>query len=926
MIDNLLDAALEQLSPPGGISSDEDLIENLGLLSQDEPASRRAAVHALLHTRGHFWSAERVEGAIAAMTTVAAAEVDEDLAERLGALLDALFARSAQALGIPGQQTHQSALFSLLDAETAELRGFSASSLALAPGSAETIALALAREARWDVAMRMAGALIMLGEPLGEAAIVALIDAPTEEAVSVAARHIAERPFAASRPALLRRLLREPTNSPLHRPLRRALNHADAAEAYRILASSDEVEDGESLAFLNFAGRKAALKAELVQDPEREAPSLRILFSLPGELEDNRGHYARACALIASILQIPLPADQIAIGDEGASFDLSLTRDPPLVAIHALGPVLALIEETLQPFDRPSARRPELINAAMALLLERLEGLAARDGRLRAAFEGATLLRTHDGGHALCLDQAAIGDPGGPRLTFALAFDRAAIARDDPASGLILALSVADLPEIPDAEAMNRTQSALCAAIAWKTGVLVAPSTRNPALLDALGLPHGPLTFHLRGPRARPSLDDIEALIHRAARLSAFLRNLARLVTRGGVSLFELTGAPRLSSLLDPALAALTPPQEKATSAQDKRREKLEALQRKASEPPRPTATEPKVVPPLPDDEAEAQTAPQRAQTAPQTPPPATAAPPSRAASTPAIPSAIPSTSTPPLPSSRPSTPALPSTASTPALPSSSALTPAASLPSTPALPSTTSTPTLPSAPTSTPALPSSSALAPAASLASTPALPSASARSAASTPALPSASARSAASTPALPSSTASTPSLSSAPSTAPEPPSTPDLPSTPSPSRTSPSPSSSPSIPSASGSTAPGRAAGSPPASIAKASGGGNLGSGLQPLDDKGRSPTEVVRDLDADIAKVDIYLRSAGYNTAKLAQIMSILLTMEMGEARALIEKSPCILIEAIPRDRGRTIKTVLEGTGAKIAVTPHGEGLE
>ena len=83
--------------------------------------------------------------------------------------------------------------------------------------------------------------------------------------------------------------------------------------------------------------------------------------------------------------------------------------------------------------------------------------------------------------------------------------------------------------------------------------------------------------------------------------------------------------------------------------------------------------------------------------------------------------------------------------------------------------------------------------------------------------------------------------------------------------------------------------------------------------------------MRNLKADIARVDVYLRSAGYNTAKLAQIMTILMNMDMGDARKLIDKAPCLLAENIPRDRARTIKTVLEGTGARIASTPHGESL-
>ena len=52
-------------------------------------------------------------------------------------------------------------------------------------------------------------------------------------------------------------------------------------------------------------------------------------------------------------------------------------------------------------------------------------------------------------------------------------------------------------------------------------------------------------------------------------------------------------------------------------------------------------------------------------------------------------------------------------------------------------------------------------------------------------------------------------------------------------------------------------------------------------------------------------------------KMGWIMTILLGMEKDEAERVIAKAPCRLLEAVPRDRARTIKTVLEGTGATIA---------
>jgi hypothetical protein len=93
--------------------------------------------------------------------------------------------------------------------------------------------------------------------------------------------------------------------------------------------------------------------------------------------------------------------------------------------------------------------------------------------------------------------------------------------------------------------------------------------------------------------------------------------------------------------------------------------------------------------------------------------------------------------------------------------------------------------------------------------------------------------------------------------------------------------------------------------------------------PLDDKGLSPADVVKSLSDHVELVDVFLRSVGHNISKLAQIMTILLQLEPGKALEIIERAPCNLLEGVPRDRSRTIKTVLQGTGAKITVTPHGE---
>ncbi|MEO1271025.1 MAG: hypothetical protein AAFX99_23290, partial [Myxococcota bacterium] len=103
-------------------------------------------------------------------------------------------------------------------------------------------------------------------------------------------------------------------------------------------------------------------------------------------------------------------------------------------------------------------------------------------------------------------------------------------------------------------------------------------------------------------------------------------------------------------------------------------------------------------------------------------------------------------------------------------------------------------------------------------------------------------------------------------------------------------------------------------------------NATQSQKPDDDPfAQDPMQIIKNLGADIALADVYLRSTGYNHAKLAQIMAVYLEMERSDAMTLIEQAPCILRSGIPRDRARSIRQVLEGTGAKITLTRHGEEL-
>ena len=783
MIDHLLDKALKQSAPPqGGLNTDDALIELLGRLAESGPGGRREVLGVLLHTPERFWSAERLEGAVAALAPVASDEDTDDLSPLHGTVLGALFSHFTATTGTKGERHFLDTLINLLDARSADLRGFAASMLGRAGvgSSVSSLAAALAREPRWDVALRIMGALKALGKPATEDALGPLLDAPTEEALIYAARQIRAARALGLRPDLMERLQIGVESTEVRGELQGALKALDLVDARiglddlshttDLLSPPEGHPDLEIVRFCDFQGRRASLEATATFDPDTDEVELALTVLLPGEHSDNTPHYKHLTHSVAKILGLEVDPAHSDMAGEGVIVRLPLRGDPPLTVFKALGPILTDIEETLHPFDRPSARRPEQVNAAMEDLLERLSRFESRR-ELLTAF--ARPIRARDGSALLCLDSDTIEDASdAPCVSFVLAFDKAALTQPDPASGLLLAFSIDGAHEIEDNEGFALIQQGLIDTIAWKLDLTFDLDERDDlALFEATEIGRGDHSACLQG-HTGPA-EHFEDFLGRCFTLGSFLRNLGRF-TAHNANLFELLGLATPPKLDRAIMAPFKDPQAELLA----RREKLEALRRR------------------------------RADRAPE------------------------------VPEVRPEPP---STAPALSLPSAPALPP--SLPSTPSRPST---PTLPSAPAATaiewPPREAITQLTPESS----------------ATPRLPS--------TPALPSS--------------------PPTPGTQSPSATS---------------------------------------KGLQPLDEKGRTPREVVRDLSAGIARVDIYLRFAGYNTSKLAQIMGILLGMEKPEVLEIIERSPCLLTENIPRDRARQIKTVLEGTGAKIAIVAPGEDL-
>lgn len=88
---------------------------------------------------------------------------------------------------------------------------------------------------------------------------------------------------------------------------------------------------------------------------------------------------------------------------------------------------------------------------------------------------------------------------------------------------------------------------------------------------------------------------------------------------------------------------------------------------------------------------------------------------------------------------------------------------------------------------------------------------------------------------------------------------------------------------------------------------------------------SAREVVKRLRAaeNATRFDVFLVSAGYNIEKTCKIMSIVLSLSAEEAREKCEAAPCRLLQAAVPSRASQVKTVLEGTGAKIRLVTEGE---
>jgi len=68
-------------------------------------------------------------------------------------------------------------------------------------------------------------------------------------------------------------------------------------------------------------------------------------------------------------------------------------------------------------------------------------------------------------------------------------------------------------------------------------------------------------------------------------------------------------------------------------------------------------------------------------------------------------------------------------------------------------------------------------------------------------------------------------------------------------------------------------------------------------------------------------DVFMTHPGYNVEKTTKIMSIVLGVTVDEAVAICEAAPCAVVEGVTKAKATQIRTMLEGTGAKVRVVTN-----
>lgn len=770
---------------------DAQLIGLLGELGQEDADRRHQALGQLRALPDLFWTQDRVEGALATLAPVAQAEEDDELVFLLWNLMAQLIAEHRH------RQDTADLLQSLLEAQHAEVRGFAATTL----GSlgvrrmASAMLQALAREPRWDVAMRLIGALHHLEPAHDPGALAPLLAAPTDEAVSYAARALMDQPALEVRPQLLAALRRVELSPSTRRTLRAVTAQADLVAArdslptlYMDHGTIEEADPGHhQWCLYSHRRRRLVLALHFCAAPStHELPpelALRLELRLPGIHSSEQTRQLAQALQQAAGAQGPVRVQPEPVHD--ATWEAFAPLGPlnAQTALEALHHTLEPIHQAVLRMDRGARDGGDYIYAALRDLLQQLQGRASRAQRLRARFPRAQGLRTPQGAQALRLASWSC-----PSLRALLLQEVAPMTSQDAHEGAVVLLLPGERPADPSLDAAALAQR-LARVLHWKTSLRWEALPPEQALLWAAhagiaDAEHAMAARSLALP-AWPAMAPVPLRVSLSRSLETWVATLST-----EASLPELLGlapSPWTPSPLPQWPQEEPDPQEDPPtldqSSDDKRRERLLELQQRTARHKKPQAPASQQEEPLQAEEPTTEPRPQAPPMAPRPPAPPEKKP-QRA---------------PALPSARKGKDDKPNKA---------------------------------------------------------PALPSARQAKPQRAPALP-------------------------------------------------------------------GKKATAQPDKAVEAAASGPDDASTGPLDAQGRTPSQVVKALSANVETVDVYLRSAGYNHTKLSQIMSILLGFTPAQARERIENAPGVLMENIPRDRARTIRTVLEGTGAKIAITSPGD---
>lgn len=80
--------------------------------------------------------------------------------------------------------------------------------------------------------------------------------------------------------------------------------------------------------------------------------------------------------------------------------------------------------------------------------------------------------------------------------------------------------------------------------------------------------------------------------------------------------------------------------------------------------------------------------------------------------------------------------------------------------------------------------------------------------------------------------------------------------------------------------------------------------------------------LREPESQAALVDVVLRHPGYSDRRVGQVLSILLSIEYHVALQLMSNSPCVIATGVARDRGDTLKRMVENAGGRVLLTDPG----